>query len=56
LPVALEHQADGSTLAIPRSTNTSGDFIGLRHTDGFVELPRGTDHYPTGYAARLHRW
>lgn len=56
LPVALHYSTDGRITAEPRPTNTSGDFIGLRHTDGFVELPRGTDHFPAGYAARLHRW
>jgi len=56
LPVSLAHQPDGVTVAEPRPTNTSGDFIGLRGTDGFVELPRGTDTFPPGYAARLYRW
>jgi molybdopterin molybdotransferase len=56
LPVALQAGDDGLLRALPRPTNTSGDFIGLRYTDGFVELPRGTDHFPAGYAARLYRW
>lgn len=56
LPAALQAGADGLLRATPRPTNTSGDFIGLRYTDGFIELPRGTDHFSAGYAARLYRW
>ncbi len=56
LPVALKHQPDGRCKAVPRTTNTSGDFIGLRGTDGFVELPRGNDRFEAGYSARLYRW
>jgi molybdopterin molybdotransferase len=56
LPVALQHGADGVTRALPRPTNTSGDFIGLRGTDGFIELPRGSNEFAAGYPARLYRW
>jgi len=56
LPVALRQHADGRYTAEPRPTNTSGDFIGLRGTDGFVELPRGRDQFEAGYSARLYRW
>jgi molybdopterin molybdotransferase len=56
LPVALEHGTDGVTRALPRPTNTSGDFIGLRGTDGFIELPRGSNEFAAGYPARLYRW
>ena len=56
LPVKLRINDTNGWQADPRPTNTSGDFIGLRNTDGFVELQRGMDQYPTGYRARLFRW
>jgi len=56
LPVKIAVSAAGLQVATPRPTNTSGDFIGLRDTDGFVELSRGHDHYPAGFAANLYRW
>ncbi len=55
LPVAL-HNDGGALVATPRPTNTSGDFVGLRQTDGCVELPRGAARFPRGYRARLWRW
>lgn len=56
LPVTLTWSADGITLAWPRPTNTSGDFVSLANTTGFVELPRGTAVFPKQTAARLFRW
>ena len=56
LPVKLHWDDAGSALATPCPTNTSGDYIGLRHTDGFVELPRGSNDFPAGFAANLYRW
>ncbi len=56
LPVALAWHEDGQVMAQPRPTNTSGDFVALAGTDGFVELPRGQDHYPAGFAARFFEW
>lgn len=56
LPVVLAWDDDGHVTAEPRPTNTSGDFVGLKGTDGFVELPRGTDVFPAGYAADFHAW
>lgn len=56
LPVVLQHGEDGRLVAIPKPTNTSGDFVGLAGTDGFVELPRGQDDFPAGYAASYYAW
>lgn len=56
LPVTLEWSADGTVSAVPRPTNTSGDFVALGGTDGFVELPRGRDHFPAGHAVRFFAW
>jgi len=54
LPVKLSWSDAGVALAEPRPTNTSGDFVSLAGTDGFVELPAGT--HAAGAVARLFRW
>lgn len=56
LPVTLDYTAEGQCLAVPKPTNTSGDFVALGGTDGFVELPRGRSEFPAGYAARFFAW
>ena len=56
LPVKIHWDENGTALATPRPTNTSGDYIGLGNTDGFVELPRGNDIFAAGFAANLYRW
>jgi molybdopterin molybdotransferase len=56
LPVVLHWGEDGSVRAEPRPTNTSGDFVALAGTDGFVELPRTGRHFAAGYPARYWRW
>jgi molybdopterin molybdotransferase len=56
LPVTLAYAPDGQCRAMPNPTNTSGDFIALGGTDGFVELSQGTVEFPTGYAARFFSW
>ena len=56
LPVILDYTPDGQCVAVPKPTNTSGDFIALGGTDGFVELPRGRSDFPAGYPARFFAW
>jgi molybdopterin molybdotransferase len=56
LPVKLEVSSSGELRAEPAPTNTSGDFIGLGGTDGFVELPRGQDEFKAGYRCRFISW
>lgn len=56
LPVTLRYDQDGRTLAEPRPTRGSGDFISLAGTDGFVELPPGPASHPMGLAVPFHRW
>ncbi|MDJ0929164.1 MAG: molybdopterin molybdotransferase MoeA [Gammaproteobacteria bacterium] len=56
MPVQLEHGRDGEFLAVPRPTNTSGDFVSLAGTDGIVELPRGQDAFPAGFIADFYAW
>ena len=56
MPVLLRSSGAGVLEATPRPTNTSGDFVSLAGTDGFVELPRGPAAYDAGTVARLFRW
>ncbi len=56
LPVKLGSTREGTALAEPRPTNTSGDFMALAATDGFVELPAHRGPYPAGTVAKLFRW
>jgi molybdopterin molybdotransferase len=56
LPVVLEYTPEGDVRAVPKPTNTSGDFVSLVGTDGCVELPRGGRHFPAGYAAAFYPW
>jgi len=56
LPVRIENDKNGSPVAIPCPTNTSGDFVSLAGTSGFVELPRGRDLYPAGFCADFFPW
>ena len=56
LPVSLEYDPDGRTMAAPRSTGGSGDFISLAGTDGFVELPQGPASHPAGLVVPFYRW
>ena len=55
-PVKLSFNDDGELHAIPKPTNTSGDFVSLAGTDGFVELMRGSQQFPGGYAAPFYAW
>jgi molybdopterin molybdotransferase len=56
LPVQLDSSPTLGTVALPRPTRGSGDFISLLGTDGFVELPPGPAEYPAGHVAPLYRW
>jgi len=56
LPVALEYDPDGRTLAQPRPTGGSGDLVSLAGTDGFVELPQGPASHPAGLVVPFYRW
>lgn len=55
LPVKLE-SCDGSTTAVVRSTQGSGDFTSLIGTDGFIELAPGPRAVPRGSWVPLYRW
>jgi molybdopterin molybdotransferase len=56
VPVRLRWADDGSELADPRPTNTSGDFATLAATDGFLELPPGRELHPAGTVGQVFRW
>lgn len=55
-PVRLVSNAAGQVLAMPVTTNTSGDFAALSASDGYVELAREQSHFPAGTPVFLHRW
>jgi molybdopterin molybdotransferase len=56
LPVALGYDQQGRTLAEPRPTRGSGDFIALAGSDGFVELPPGPATHAAGLAVPFYHW
>ena len=56
IPVTLSSSERATLLATPHPTNTSGDFVTLAGTHGFVELAAKRGSYPAGTVARLFRW
>lgn len=56
VPALLHHEVDGQCRAVVRQTNTSGDFIALAGTDGFVELPADQAEFQAGFPAKFFRW
>jgi molybdopterin molybdotransferase len=55
-PATLSSSPRATLLAEPHATNTSGDFVALAGTDGFVELAARRGSYPAGTVARFFRW
>jgi molybdopterin molybdotransferase len=55
-PVTLSSSERGVLLAKPHRTNTSGDFVTLAGTDGFVQLAPKRGSHAAGTVARLFRW
>jgi molybdopterin molybdotransferase len=56
MPVSTVPDEWGRPWVKPRPTNTSGDFLSLVGTDGFIELPPGPKTYPKEFVANLYRW
>tara|TARA_B100000029_G_C17606856_1_gene967704 strand:+ start:2885 stop:4084 length:1200 start_codon:yes stop_codon:yes gene_type:complete len=56
LPVKLKAGRNGISLAHPCPTNTSGDFVSLAQTTGFIELPRKQNRFSEGTVTKLFRW
>jgi molybdopterin molybdotransferase len=56
VPVRLQPDELGGQTALPLPPPTSGDFSGLTHTDGCVELPPGPASFPIGFIANYYSW
>lgn len=56
LPVKIVCSRNGDRRALPQATNTSGDYLGLLNSDGFVELPAEQSRFPEGSAAAFWPW
>ena len=56
LPARLAFDEAGLVIAIPNPTNTSGDFMALTGTDGYLELDASTIDFPEGTAVPFHPW
>jgi len=56
LPVQLDSSLALGTVALPRVTQGSGDFVSLLGSDGFIELPPGPAEFAAGHVAPLYRW
>lgn len=56
MPVTVELDEWGRPWANAHATNTSGDFLSLAETSGFIELPPGPASYPRGFVGKLYRW
>jgi len=56
LPVTIECLENGETIAQPLPFNTSGDFISVAKTDGFIELPKDQNPFTQGEVFRYFPW
>lgn len=56
LPARLASSASGQTIATPNPTNTSGDFMALTGTDGYLELGASTTEFREGSTLPFHAW
>lgn len=56
VPVRVHHDDTGRVVATPVPAPTSGDFSGLPHTDGVVELPPSVVPAAAGTLVSLYRW
>ncbi|MAF82932.1 MAG: molybdopterin molybdenumtransferase MoeA [Chromatiales bacterium] len=56
MPVKLGINSDGDLRASPKPTNTSGDFVSLARTDGFVELSREQNNFTAGEPVSFYQW
>ncbi len=56
LPVSLSCDETGQLWAVPLPFNTSGDFISVAQTQGFVELPCSESVFPEGSSHRFYKW
>lgn len=56
LPVTLRNDESGQTWAQPLPFNTSGDYVSVARTQGFIELPESETEFPQGAPYRFHSW
>jgi molybdopterin molybdotransferase len=56
IPVLIEYDANGQTWAEPLPFNTSGDYISVARTQGFIELPQNETQFVSGSAHRFRPW
>ena len=56
LPARLAIDERGRAVAMPNPTNTSGDFMALTGTDGYLELDAATTTFEAGTAVPFHAW
>jgi molybdopterin molybdotransferase len=55
VPVKI-HFHGAEILATPLEVKNSGEFTGLVHSDGFVELPKDQDHFLAGEVFKFFPW
>ncbi|MEM9159799.1 MAG: molybdopterin molybdotransferase MoeA [Verrucomicrobiota bacterium] len=56
LPVVIEYSETGDTWAKPLPFNTSGDYISVARTDGFIELPAAQSDFTREEPFRYFPW
>ncbi len=56
LPVSADPRPSSELWVTPTLFNTSGDFVSVAKTDGFIELPRKRSIFPQGEAFRYFDW
>ena len=56
IPVTIEYNSQGQTLATPVKGNGSGDFYSLAKTDGFLELSEEKEVFLSGDAYPIYLW
>jgi molybdopterin molybdotransferase len=56
MPISVVPDEWGRPWVKAKPTNTSGDYLSLLGTDGFIELPPGPQTYPKEFVANVYRW
>ena len=56
LPVKIENRENSEVWASPLPFNTSGDFISVAQTHGFIELPADKSNFTAGQSFRYFSW
>lgn len=56
LPAIADPRPSGELWVKPALFNTSGDFVSVAQTDGFIELPKARKVFPEGEAFQYYPW